>query len=142
MYDNIVIPIDLEDDKAIHAALPPALNFVSNFKGKLHLIYVIPDFSNQFLQKYVSAWWQQRNINECEQAIADVVNKYIPSDIEVNIYISQGDVADEVISYSKSINSDLIILPALSPPLRDYMIGQNAARIVRKSLISVLVVKG
>ena len=61
--------------------------------------------------------------------------------MDVDYYIGRGAVYDEVIKYSENENADLIIISAVRPQLRDYMLGPNASKIVRPSSISVMVVR-
>jgi hypothetical protein len=71
----------------------------------------------------------------------EIVDKYVPKAVDVDYYIGRGAVYDEVIKYSESENADLIIISAVRPQLRDYMLGPNASKIVRHSSISVMVVR-
>jgi nucleotide-binding universal stress UspA family protein len=73
--------------------------------------------------------------------LQDLVSLYIPEEIMVKCYIGRGAIYDEVINYSNKVNADLIILSAVRPQLRDYMLGPNASKIVRHSSVSVLVVR-
>ena len=43
--------------------------------------------------------------------------------------------------YSEKVNADLIMLTAVRPQFKDYMLGPNASKIVRHSSISVMVVR-
>jgi nucleotide-binding universal stress UspA family protein len=65
----------------------------------------------------------------------------VAEEIEVELHIGRGAVYDEIIQYANEVKADLIIISAVRPQLRDYMLGPNASKIVRHSGVSVLVVR-
>lgn len=141
MYKNIIVPIDLSDKQSIQAILPPALNFVNAFGSALHLVHIIPDFGTKLVEDYLPKNWMNDQKQKYTQQLEDLVKKYVPEEIKVECYVGRGAVYDEVINYSNKVNADLIIISAVRPQLRDYMLGPNASKIVRHSAISVLVVR-
>jgi universal stress protein F len=141
MYKNIVIPIDLADKNSFKAVFPPALNFVNAFGSKLHLVHIIPDFGMKMIEDYLPKHWLAEQKDKYEMQFREMIKAYIPDDILVNFHIDRGAIYDKVISYSDKINADLIVLSAVRPQLRDYMLGPNASKIVRHSSVSVLVVR-
>jgi nucleotide-binding universal stress UspA family protein len=80
---------------------------------------------------------KQKYIKQFEE----IVEKYVPTGVSVDYHIGRGAIYDEVIKYSESVSADLIIISAVRPQLRDYMLGPNASKIVRHSSISVMVVR-
>ena len=55
--------------------------------------------------------------------------------------VKTGNVYESIIVAAKKIDCDLIIMSAHRPDLKDYLLGPNAARVVRHSDRSVLVVR-
>lgn len=141
MFKNIVIPIDLTDKHSLKVILPVALNFVNAFSCKLHFVYIIPDFGMKMIEDYLPKHWIKDQKNKYVQQLEDMVNKYIPDEIKVEFHIGRGAVYDEVLNYSEEVKADLILVSAVRPQLRDYMLGPNASKIVRHANISVLVVR-
>jgi len=141
MYKNIVVPIDLSDNQSIKAIFPPALNLVNAFGSELHLIHIIPDFGTKLVEDYLPKNWMSDQKEKYNAQMQALVKKYLPEEIKATCYIGRGAVYDEVINYSNKVNADLIILSAVRPQLRDYMLGPNASKIVRHSSVSVLVVR-
>ncbi|WP_253308077.1 MULTISPECIES: universal stress protein [unclassified Rickettsia] len=141
MYKNIIIPIDLADKKSIKAILPKALTFVTTFQAKLHFIYVISDFGMKMVEDYLPKNWVKEQKEKHREQVKELIKQYVPDEIEADYYIGRGAVYDEIIQYSNKVEADLIIISAVRPQLRDYMLGPNASKIVRHSSISVLVVR-
>ena len=55
--------------------------------------------------------------------------------------VAQGTVYKIVIDTADGIGADLIVMASHRPERRDYLLGANAARVVRHSEKSVLVVR-
>ena len=52
-----------------------------------------------------------------------------------------GSVYDQVLAEATEFNADLIVVGSHRPSMSTYLIGSNAARIVRHAKCSVLVVR-
>jgi universal stress protein F len=141
MYKSILIPIDLYDKSSIKPMMIKGLNFAQAFGSIISFIYVIPDFGIKTVEDYLPKHWIKDQKNKYSSQITDLVKQYVPEEINVNISISRGSVYDKVIQYSNEIDADLIIVSAIRPQFRDYMLGPNASKIVRHASISVLVVR-
>lgn len=141
MFKNIVIPIDLYDKKSIKTVLPTALTFATSVQAKLHFIYVISDFGMKMVEDYIPKDWVVKQKAKYRKEVEELIKQYVPSEIGANCHIGRGSVYDTVIQYSQELQADLIIISAVRPQLKDYMLGPNASKIVRHSAISVLVVR-
>jgi nucleotide-binding universal stress UspA family protein len=50
-------------------------------------------------------------------------------------------VYEEILATARDLKADLIVMASHRPELKDYLLGPNAARVVRHSDVSVLVVR-
>lgn len=141
MFKNIIIPVDLADKQSLKAILPSVLNFVNAFNSKIHLIHIMPDFGMKMVEDYLPKHWMSEQKTRYNKLFEEIVEKYVPSGVDITCHIGRGAIYDEVIKYSEAINADLIMISAVRPQLRDYMLGPNASKIVRHSSISVLVIR-
>jgi universal stress protein F len=141
MFKNIIIPVDLADKQSLKAILPSVLNFVNAFNSKIHLIHIMPDFGMKMVEDYLPKHWMNEQKTRYNKIFEEIVEKYVPSGVDITCHIGRGAIYDEVIKYSEAINADLIMISAVRPQLRDYMLGPNASKIVRHSSISVLVIR-
>lgn len=141
MFANIVVPIDLSDKQNFKLVLEYAMSFVQSHNSKLHFIHVMPDFGMKVLEDYLPRNFTQKQRAKNKQQLEEIIKKYIPENVEIETIIGRGAVYDEVINYSEKINADLIMLSAVRPQFKDYMLGPNASKIVRHSSISVMVVR-
>lgn len=140
-FKNIIIPVDLADKQSMTAVLPIAANFAATFSSKLHFIYIIPDYGMKMIEDYLPKNWLKDQKGKYDMQIKNLVTPYIADNIKVDFHVGRGGVYDEVINYSNQVEADLIILSAVRPQLKDYMLGPNASKIVRHANISVLVVR-
>lgn len=141
MFRNIVVPIDLSDKQSAKVVFPVALNFVNAFDAKIHLVHIMPDFGMKMIEDYLPRHWMSDQKIKYTRMFEDIIKNFVPEGIKVEHHLGRGAIYDEVINYSEKICADLIILPAVRPQLRDYMLGPNASKIVRHSSISVMVVR-
>ncbi|WP_316353607.1 universal stress protein [Candidatus Trichorickettsia mobilis] len=141
MFKNIIIPIDLADKQSVKAILPVAINFVQAFDATLNFIHIIPDFGMKVIEDYLPKNWSKDQKKKYEEQIQALIQQYLPQDMKVNFRVDRGAVYDKVIQYASEIKADLIIVSAVRPQLRDYMLGPNASKIVRHAGVSVLVVR-
>ena len=141
MFKNIIIPVDLSDKESIKVVLPAALNFVNAFGSKLHLVHIMPNFGMKMIEEYLPRYWMRDQKDKYNKLFDGLVKNFIPEDVEVLFHIGRGAIYDEIINYSEKVEADLIILSAVRPQFKDYMLGPNASKIVRHSSISVLVIR-
>ena len=141
MFKNIIIPIDLSDKPSIKAILPKALSFANIFNAKLHFVYIIPDFGIKMIADYLPKNWATDQQEKYQAQMTELIKQQIPADIEIVFHIGRGAIYDEIIQYASDVKADLVIISAVRPQLRDYMLGSNASKIVRHSSVSVLVIR-
>ncbi|MDX9860174.1 MAG: universal stress protein, partial [Rhodospirillales bacterium] len=68
--------------------------------------------------------------------------RHVPAGIRVQHIIAYGKVYKEILDATKLVKADLVIMGAHHPELEDYLLGPNAARVVRHAGCSVMVVRG
>ena len=141
MFKDIVIPVDLADKQSLKAVFPIALNFVNAFGSRIHLVHIMPDFGMKMVEEYLPRHWMSDQKQKYNKLFEEIIKKYIPEGVEVKLHIGRGAIYDQVINYSEKAEADLIIISAVRPQLKDYMLGPNASKIVRHSSVSVMVIR-
>ena len=141
MYSNILVPLDLEDPVAIDTGLGQAVSFAVTFGSRLNLMTVVPDFGMSLVAQYVPHDYRQRVMAEARQRLANIKQQYVPEAIDAQILVGHGRVYEEILRNSRDYGCDLIVMLSHRPDLRDYLLGPNAARVVRHASCSVLVVR-
>ena len=142
MYKTILVPIDIEEDLLTEHALEH-VEYLAKISGaKVHFFHALPDAS-AFVTAY--SFGIKEFKNQAEVKAVDKLKK-IMSEIDIPLdrldyTISFGSPRDEVLQLADEIGADLIIIGSRRPSVKTYLLGSNAAAIVRHANISVMVVR-
>jgi nucleotide-binding universal stress UspA family protein len=68
-------------------------------------------------------------------------SRQFPSDLVPNIHIGSGSIYKEILRVAKEAHADVIVMASHRSELSDYLLGPNAARVVRHADCSVMVVR-
>ena len=60
---------------------------------------------------------------------------------KVHRIVGQGSIHREIIAAAEKADADLIVMASHKPTARDYLLGANAAHVVRHAACSVMVVR-
>jgi nucleotide-binding universal stress UspA family protein len=141
MYNDILLPVDLADPSSWRKSLPVALSFCRTFGARLHVVTVVPDFGMAIVGQYFPETFERQMIEETRKALHAFVSEHVPPEVPVQHVVAHGTVYQEILHEANEIGVDLIVIASHRPELRDYLLGPNAARVVRHAGMSVLVVR-
>lgn len=141
MYKNILFPVDVTEPSSWQASLKVAITFARQFDATLHVLAVVPDLGASIVAQYFPSNAEARIIEETTSALHAFTKKQLPEDISYRHIVAKGAVYQGIINTADDINADLILMEAHHPELKDYLLGPNAAKVVRHSKRSVLVVR-
>ncbi len=119
MFKKILLPVDLEEESSWKDALPAALRMAKDDGAELHILTVVPPLPGQieaFAKDHAGG------------------TKVVP-------HLAQGQPYSAIIDLAEKIGADLIVMGSHRPELKDYLLGPNAARVVRHAACSVMVVR-
>jgi len=140
MFKKILLPIDPGETSFAEEALAKAALFAKDYGAKLHLVAVCPEVQS-FVASQLPADFQDREIDETQKILDEVVAKHgIPAE-QVSTEVRMGTVYHEVIEAAQSSGSDLVLIHSHKPGFATYFIGSNAAHIVRHAPCAVLVLR-
>jgi nucleotide-binding universal stress UspA family protein len=141
MYRNILLPIDLDEESSWHTALPMALEYCRAFgPSSLHVLNVVPGMA-MGASVYLPDDTDQKLMEGASTALTAFVAENVPDTIDAHHVVGQGSVYHVILEVAEKVGADLIIMAAHRPALSDYLLGPNAARVVRHAACSVLVVR-
>jgi nucleotide-binding universal stress UspA family protein len=142
MFTSILLPIDLSDAATWERALPAAVHMARYEDAALHVATVVPDFGMSVVGSYFPEGFEEKAMHEVGERLAAFVNDHVPDGIEVHPHVLHGRVYDQIIEAANRIGADVIVMGSHRPELKDYLLGPNAARVVRHATQSVFVVRG
>ncbi|WP_169568037.1 universal stress protein [Sneathiella limimaris] len=141
MFKHILLAIDLEHPESWVKMVPEAVNYAKNAEATLHVMTVTPDFGMSLVGSFFPKDHEAKMMQEVNDKLHQFVKDNIPSDIKVQHIVGHGNAYEEILRMQKKLKCDLIIIGAHRPKMQDYLLGPNAARVVRHANCSVLVVR-
>ena len=141
MFKDILLPVDLNHENSWRKSLPIAIALCRMEGANLHLLAVIPQFGPSMVSQYFPENFEEEATEHMMEALHEFTRAHMPPDIKVQHIVAHGAIYDEILRAAASIASDLIVIGAHRPDLKDYMIGSNASRVVRHAKCSVLIAR-
>jgi nucleotide-binding universal stress UspA family protein len=141
MFKTILLPIDLSEESSWKTALPTAILHARGEGGSLTLLTVVPSFGESIVGTYFPEGFAEKATAQAEQELEAFRTAHVLSDIPSKALVRRGTIYDEILDAAKDIGADLIVMASHRPKLQDYLLGPNAARVVRHAKQSVLVVR-
>jgi len=142
MYKEILLPLDLAESSSWEKTLPTAVQMAKDYEARLHVMTVLPDFGSSLVGSFFPKGFEEEAMVKVKAHLKQFVADHIPAGIDVQRIIGNGTVYDEILQATEDLNIDLVIMSAHRPKLQDYLLGPNAARVVRHARCSVFVVRG
>ncbi|OKL43513.1 universal stress protein [Pseudovibrio exalbescens] len=143
MYSNILLPVDLNEESSWKKSLPIAVDLAKHYNAELHVVSVMPDFGKAIVGGYFKKEFEHDALEAAKVALEELLDRELPDDtLKVKGHIAHGTIYEEINKAADKLGTDLIVLASHRPELRDYLLGPNAARVVRHANQSVMVVRG
>lgn len=141
MFKRILLPLDLSEESSWRKALPAAIELCRDRSAELHVLTVVPDFGMTVVGQFFPEDFEKNMAETVSEQLETFVGDRVPGDIKAQHLVGEGTVYEVVLQTARKIGADLIVVAAHRPALKDYLLGPNAARIVRHADCSVLVVR-
>lgn len=138
MYRSILVPVDLDQPSSWEKALPTAVTLCRCFDASLALVTVVPDWT-LMLEAQWSPIAFREFIDVASARLATLAGSV--TEIAAAHHVETGGVYAGIIAAAERIGADLIVLSSHRPEMKDYLLGANAARVVRHAKCSVFVVR-
>lgn len=141
MFKEILVSIDLADTGHRDRTIDAAVGLARQFDATLHIMTVVPDIGMTFVGPYFPDDYPDSVRAAASEALHVFVKQRVAQDIRIQHIVAHGTVYEEIMKYADTVGADLIVIGAHRPELKDYLLGPNAARVVRHANQSVLVVR-
>ncbi len=141
MYDSILVPVDLHQESSWKKALPVAIDLAKINGGTLHILTVIPDFGMAVVGSFFPPDHAKNVLAAVEKDLATFVADNIPAEVPATSDVQQGSIYKEIVRVADKLECGVIVMSSHTPEPKDYLLGPNAARVVRHAKQSVFVVR-
>lgn len=111
--------------------------------AQLDIISVIPDYGMSIVGGFFEEGHTNDALKKAKGMMVELVKEALGEEANTNVrhIVGVGTAYHEILEAAKKDKADLIVLGAHRPDLKDYLLGPNAARVVRHSSASVYVVR-
>ncbi|MEL6915489.1 MAG: universal stress protein [Pseudomonadota bacterium] len=141
MFKTVLLPVDLGDATSWTKALPAARS-ICGVDGVLHVMTVLPDFGFAMVGTFFEEGFEERALHDIGKKLTAWVREHIPEGIDVHPHVLHGRVYEQIMNAADKLDVDAIVMASHRPELTDFLLGPNAARVVRHAKQSVFVVRG
>ncbi|MCP5151852.1 MAG: universal stress protein [Ectothiorhodospiraceae bacterium] len=142
MFRSILVPIDLDQESSWQRALPVADRMAHDHGARLHALTVLPGFGMSLVGSYFPADFERRAHDTYAARLESLVQQHCREPGGVTTHVRHGTIYAEILAAARELDCDLIVMASHRPALADYLLGPNAARVVRHADRSVFVVRG
>lgn len=141
MFKKILVPVDLSDPEHYRDALESASSFARQYGGVVRLVSVLPVLPS-VVSDYLPTETQNKMLDEADAKLKSLVDDLALGEGSGEVAVREGSVYHEVLEEAVESGVDLIVMGSHRPAMATYLLGSNAARIVRHAPCSVMVLRG
>ncbi|MEO3997336.1 universal stress protein [Mesorhizobium sp. CAU 1732] len=141
MYRTILVSVDLGDADGEALTIATAVSYAQAFDAQLHIMTVVPDYGLSIVGGFFPKGHEKEAIEHAQAALEQFTAQHVPETVRHHHIVGHGSIYRQILHHSSVTGADLIILAAGRDDPDDYLIGPNAARVVRHAKASVLVVR-
>ena len=142
MFNTVLLTVDLNHPASWAKALPQAIELVSASNGVLHIMSVVPDMGTPLVEGFFPDDFEEKAVAAANKALNELVTREVPEDVRVKQHLAFGKIHKKILKTIGEVGCDLVVMASHKPDrVREFLVGSNADRVVRRSPVSVLVVR-
>ncbi len=141
MIKSILLAIDLNHESSWRKAMPQAVALAQANGAGLHVMTVVPSFGMSLVGSYFPSDFEEKAEAEAMKALDALVAREVPAELGAKTHVTHGTIYKKIIEIANKAGADLIVMAAARSEMQDYLLGPNAARVVRHARQSVFVVR-
>lgn len=143
MKTSILCAVELNDLNLDRKVLTEAARLAALDGAQLDVVNVLPDFGESWVSGFFEEHHHEKAVEDTVSRLRDFCGEVLGEDCNADIrhVVATGSAYQEILKVATAASSDLIVIGAHKPDLKDYLLGPNAARVIRHSDCSVYVVR-
>jgi len=143
MKQVILCAIDLTKEASEAKVLQEAGRLAAHDDAQLDVMNVLPDFGMSIVGSFFSEGRTQQAQDAARAALFDFCERTLGGAVNAKVrhVVATGSIYQEILIAAGAAESSLIVVGSHVPAMSDFLLGPNAARVVRHSKCSVLVVR-
>ncbi|WP_420587041.1 universal stress protein [Ruegeria sp.] len=143
MTNSVLCAVDISNGDLDVDVLKTAARLADQDNAQLDVVTVLPDFGESWVSGFFQPDFHEKALDEAHEKLVELCTATLGADRNAKIrhVVATGTAYLEILKTAESAKSDLIVIGAHKPDLKDYLLGPNASRVVRHSTVSVYVVR-
>ncbi|KAJ54068.1 universal stress protein [Actibacterium mucosum KCTC 23349] len=143
MTRAVLCAVDISNANRDINVLQAAGQQASLMNAQLDVITVVPDFGMSVVGSFFNEGHHKQAIEHAKEELNAICEKALGADVNAGIrhVVATGTAYEEILKTASADGAGMIVIGAHKPDFKDYLLGPNAARVVRHSTCSVLVVR-
>ena len=142
MNRTILVPIDISDSELTQRVISHVEEEAKIDDAEVHFLTVIPSlpyYASLGLAYSAELPAMDDLKAEAKSQLEEIIKKFkLPTD-RVHVHVEEGSPKDRILELAKKIPAHMIIIASHRPDITTYLLGSNAAAVVRHAECSVLV---
>lgn len=141
MFKKILVPVDFSAEDPAEKAIAAAVGLCQQYGADLHLVTVLPGYSMSIISQYFPADYETKAKLSALKQVQDFIAKNVPDDVTAHPHVAAGTAYEEILHTGEAVGCDLVVIGSHRAGLKKFLLGPNAARVVRHARCSVFVVR-
>ena len=137
---HVLMPVDLAYPDVVEKEVAMALKLLAD-DGVIDMLFVDDVRVHHSMVPTVSGESFCSKHDNARFAVQAMLERLVPEKHRGHSIIRNGVVFDEVVAQAKKGKVDAIVMASAKPKFRSYLLGSNAAKVVRHAPCSVFVVR-
>ncbi|PIE11796.1 MAG: universal stress protein [Rhodobacterales bacterium] len=140
---TVLCAVDISNKHRDDKVLKQAAQLATLENAQLDVITVVPDFGMTMVGMFFEEGHQKKALVEAKSRLKALVTEVLGAEADTKIrhIVTTGNAYEEILKVAKKDGAYLIVIGAHKDSVSDYLLGPNAARVVRHSNCSVYVVR-
>lgn len=143
MSNSVLCAVDISNAGNDDAVLKTAKRLADLDGAQLDVVTVLPDFGQSLVGGFFERGHHEKAVKAAKEALKQQIVSSLGAEVDAKVrhVVATGTAYEEILRTAKETKCGLIVIGAHKPGFADYLLGPNAARVVRHSNCSVHVVR-
>lgn len=143
MTGPVLCAVDISNPHRDDNVLAEAARLAALDGRQLVVVTVVPAYGMSVVGSYFDQSHHDKVVEHARELLGESVTAALGAEAgnSVRQVVTTGSAYDEILRVAEKIEASLIVIGAHKPDFKDYLLGPNAARVVRHSSCSVYVVR-
>ncbi|VAW02363.1 Universal stress protein family 3 [hydrothermal vent metagenome] len=143
MSTTILCAVDVSNTGRDQNVIKQAARLATLDGAQLDVITVMPDYGMSMVGGFFEKDHQTQALAKTKAELNAMVEEALGAETNTKVrhLVAMGNAYEEILKAAEADGADLIVIGAHKPDFKDFLLGPNAARVVRHSTCSVYVVR-